>query len=132
MNVQVQSSEAACIQQHRKQQARQCPTGQWRGNGQVSSPNVLFRDINRFYSSSAYTNASQKQPIAGCNYCVGLLPGGDITSGRLKLEVTDLLCMISWLIACAVCRSDTPVLVAGGVGILVVVAAVYFYLNSQF
>ncbi|BDA42158.1 hypothetical protein COCOBI_03-0430 [Coccomyxa sp. Obi] len=29
-------------------------------------------------------------------------------------------------------KSDTPVLLAGGVGILVVVAAVYFYLNSQF
>lgn len=30
------------------------------------------------------------------------------------------------------CRGDTPVLLAGGVGILVVVAAVYLYLNSQF
>ncbi|CAL8468155.1 g7694 [Coccomyxa elongata] len=29
-------------------------------------------------------------------------------------------------------KGDTPVLLAGGVGILVVVAAVYFYLNSQF
>lgn len=29
-------------------------------------------------------------------------------------------------------RSDTPALIAGGVGILVVVAAVYFYLSSQY
>ncbi|KAK9901543.1 hypothetical protein WJX75_001382 [Coccomyxa subellipsoidea] len=29
-------------------------------------------------------------------------------------------------------KSDTPALIAGGVGILVVVAAVYFYLSSQY